>query len=110
MDDLRVQEADEGEVAVFLAVIQTVAYDKFVGNGEADVVGGDVFEAAGRLVEEDADFEAAGLEGEQFGLDAGKGPTGVKNIVNEQHVPPAHVEPQFRGEDQPARLGAAAVA
>ena len=57
-------DADIGKIAVFLRIVHAIADDEFVGDGEADVIGGDVFEAAGWLVKKNADFEVAGLEGE----------------------------------------------
>jgi hypothetical protein len=40
------EDADVGEVAVALGVVHAVADDEEVGDGEADVVGGDFLDAA----------------------------------------------------------------
>ena len=54
-------EADVGQVAIALGVIHSIADDEQVGNGEADVIGVDFFNAARGLVEERGDAQGLGL-------------------------------------------------
>ena len=61
--DLRLQNADIGQVAVFFGVVQAVAHDEGVGHGEADIVGVDGLDAALRLVQQGAQLDGGGSSG-----------------------------------------------
>src|SRR5688500_12053509 len=54
--DRRLQHADVRQVAVALVVVESVADDESVRDGEADVVDRDVGKAASRLVQQAADL------------------------------------------------------
>src|SRR5688500_5796270 len=59
--DRRLQHADIRQVAVALVVVESVADDESVRDGEADVVDRDVSKAACRLVEQAADLDRGRL-------------------------------------------------
>ena len=65
--NVRVQHADEREIAVTLGKIKPVSDDKMIGNLKAHVIGLDVFHAAGGLVEQHAGLDAARLERLELG-------------------------------------------
>ncbi len=109
-DELGAEDADEGEVAVALSVVEAVADDELVGDDKANVVGGDRLDAAFGFVEEDADFDFAGLEFAEAGQDAGEGLAGVKDVVDEKNVAARDVQAEFLGENEFAGFGAGAVA
>ena len=107
--DVRMQHADEGQVAVSFREVQAVADHKVVRHGEPDVIGRDFFNAPRGFVEQDADFDAARFEGANFGQHAIQGLAGVQDVVQEQHIAATHVQPQFLGENQVTRFQAVAV-
>ena len=107
---MRVQHADERQVAVTLGKVQPVADDEQIRNLEADVIRIHFFHAARGLVQQHADFDPARLERADFWQHAAHGLAGVEDVVHQQHVAPADVEPQLLGEDQFAGFRAGAVA
>ena len=60
---LRAENADVGQVAVMLSVIQTVADDELVRDGEADVVGIQLHAAAVGLIQQRQELDGSGIAG-----------------------------------------------
>src|SRR5690349_23757798 len=56
--DGRFEDADVGEIAVALSVVQAVADDEAVGDAEAEVIDGNFFDAWALFVEQGAEAEA----------------------------------------------------
>jgi hypothetical protein len=83
---VRGHEADVGEVAVAFGVIHAVADDEEVGDGEADVIGLDFFEAAGGLVEESGDSQGLGVVLEEDLAQVRQCKTGVEDVFNDEDV------------------------
>ena len=104
------QHPDERQVPIPLREIQSIADDKKVRDFKTDVICLDVLRPAARLVEHHADFYPTRFERLDFGQHAAHGFAGVQNVVHQQHVTPAHVQPQFLGENQFARFRAEAIA
>ena len=66
--------------------------------------------AARRLVQQHTGLDATRLERAKFGDHPAHGAARVQNVIHQQHVTTAHVEPQFLGENEIARFRARAVA
>jgi lysophospholipase L1-like esterase len=84
-----------GQVAVALGVVDAIADDEFVGNVEADPFGGDIGLAAAGLVEQGADFHAAGMarvENFQHMLER---VAGIDDIFHHQHIAPGDLAAQI---------------
>jgi hypothetical protein len=79
-------EADVGEVAVALGVVHAVADDEEVGDGEANVVGLDFFDAAGGLVEQRGDAQGLGVVLKEELAQVSEGEAGVENVFDDQDV------------------------
>ena len=84
--DLGAQDAHEPEVAVVLAVVEAVADDELVRDREADVVDRDVDEAPGRLVEQRADPERAGVLAAQVAEQVVERQARVDDVLDDQDV------------------------
>ena len=93
-----------------LGEIQSIADHKIIWNFKADIIRFDIFHAARRFVQENAGFDPARLERLQFAEHASHRFAGIQNIVHQQHVASAHVEPQFFGEKQIAGFHAETIA
>src|ERR1700677_1298035 len=106
---MRMQNADEGQIAVTLGIVQSVADDEIIGNAESHVIRRDRLHPARGLVQQDANLDPARPQLAQFGRYAKEGPASVQNIIDEQDVPPADVQAQFLGKDHVGRFGAVAV-
>ena len=59
--DLSLEDTHEGQIAVFLVVIEAVADDELVGNGDTAEIGGEVHLAAGGLIQQGAGADAVGV-------------------------------------------------
>jgi hypothetical protein len=79
-------EADVGQVAVALGVVHAVADDEEVGDGEADVVGLDVLDAARGLVEQGGDAQGFGVVLKEELAQVGEGEAGVENVFDDEDV------------------------
>ena len=71
--NVRMQNADERQVAITLGEIKSVTDDKKIRHAEADVIGLDFFDATRRFVEKHADFYPARLERAEFWQNAAHG-------------------------------------
>lgn len=80
------QDADAREVAVALGEIQTVAYDKLVGNLEAYQVGFKLNFATTSFIEEHASPYTGGVHFLDHGNKHGQRFSRIENIVDEQDV------------------------
>src|ERR1017187_10763151 len=76
--NVRVQHADEREIAVTLREVKTVADDKKVGDLEADKIRLHVVRPARGFVEQHNGFDATRLERLKLGNDAAQGFAGVE--------------------------------
>lgn len=102
------QDADEGEVAIVLEVIEAVAHDEFRSDGEAEMVGFEGNGAGDFLAEEDAGCDArdAGFRKNAI-TDRGEGEAAVKNIIEENHPAVAEIRQMGLAEgDLSGRAGA----
>jgi hypothetical protein len=81
------EHADERQVAIPFVVIQTVAYDKLVGNVEADVFRVDLAFAVDILAKKNADLEAqrTAFCGKAFANRVQRHAT-VEDVVENQYV------------------------
>ncbi len=86
------EDADAGEVAVAFGEIEAVADDEFVGDFEADEVGGEVDFAAAFFIEEDAGADAGGFQFLDDVHDDGEGFAGVEDVVDEEDVAVGEIE------------------
>ena len=102
--DLGFEDAEEGEVAVELAVIETIADDVGVGDLEAGVENGDVDQTALALVKEGADFEAGGLPLAEAVEDEVEGETGGDDVLDQEDVASGDIEVEIFGEADAVRL------
>ena len=94
---------------MLLGVVETVADDEFVGNLKADVVCWDVVLAPGFFGEQNTGANFPGLHGLQFADHRAEGFAGVEDVIDEQYIAVADVEPEFLGEHQLGGLGAVAI-
>src|SRR5688500_12573957 len=84
--DRRLQHADIRQVAVALVVVESVADDESVRDGETDVVDPDVGQAARRLVEQAADLDRGRLPVGEVAQQVVEGETGVDDVLDHDHV------------------------
>jgi len=81
---LEVEDADVGEVAVALVVVEAVADYEFVGDDEAKVLGANVGDAAFDFVEENGDAEVLGFTLFEEAKEIFEGEAGVENIFDDE--------------------------
>src|SRR5439155_10260692 len=108
--NVRVQHAHERQIAIAFGEVQPVTDDEEIGDFKPDVVRLHVFKAAPGFVEQNAGADAARFENAQLAEHPVKGPARIENVVHQQHVAAADVEPQFLGDHQFAGFGAGAIA
>src|SRR5258708_3574494 len=75
------QDADERQVAVPLAFVETVPDDEEVGDGEAEVLDGDRRPGARRLVEQRADLDRGRVPRRQVVEEVAHGQPGVDDVL-----------------------------
>ena len=90
-------------------MVEAESDDEFVGDLEADVVRGDVVLAPGFFGEQNTGANFPGLHGLKFADHRAEGFAGVEDVIDEQYIAVADVEPEFFGEHQLGGLGAVAV-
>src|ERR1035441_9855739 len=79
-------QADIRQVAVALGIVQAVADNEEVGDGEANVVGLDLLQTAGGLVEQRGDTQGFGVLLQKELAQVREGETGVENVLDHEHV------------------------
>ena len=89
--DVRLQRANEGQVAVLFRVIQAVADDEFVGNVEAHVRHVDVDLRGGGFAQRGRDVNGGGTAPLQVGLQPGQRQTGIDDVFNDQNMAARHI-------------------
>src|SRR3954452_10280806 len=94
-DQVGVQKADIGEVAVPLGEIEPVADDELVRDLEADVSHRDVDLAAAGLRQQGADLERRGLAGLQVAHQVRERQAGVDDVLDDEHVAAGDVDVQI---------------
>ena len=83
---VRGHEADVRQVAVALGVVHAIADDKEVGDGESDIIGVDLFEAAGGLVKQGSDAERFWMLLEKQLAQVAEGEAGIENVFDDENV------------------------
>src|SRR6202022_2497775 len=84
---LSFDDADIGQVAVFFGIVDAVAGNEYVADGEADKIKLDFDLPPLRLIEKRAGPEVADPALPQQGGGTGDGSAGIDNVVDEQHPP-----------------------
>ena len=102
--NVRMQHPDERQIAIALREVQSVAHDEEVGDFEPHIVRFHRFHAARRFVQQHARLDPARLEGAELAQHAVERLARVENVIHQQHIAPSHVEPQFLGKDEVARI------
>src|SRR5690349_18360146 len=74
------------QIAITLGVVESVADDEDVLDGETEVVDGDGHPAARRLVQQGANPHAGGLSARQEPLDVGQRETRIHDVLDHEHV------------------------
>src|SRR5581483_3947576 len=79
-------DADIGQVAIALRIVQAVAHNELIGNFETDVIGLDGLLAPRRLVQQGGYFERAQLPRAKNVLEIGKSQAGVENVLHQNDI------------------------
>ena len=79
-------QADVGQIAIALRIIHSIADDEQVWNGETDIIGVDLLDAARRLVEQRGDAQGFGLLLQKDLAQVGEGQAGVEDVFDDQDV------------------------
>jgi len=108
--DVRVQHANERQIAVAFGKIQSITHNEEVRNFEADIVGFYFLHAAGGLIQQDADFDSARFEGAEFGQHAMQGFARIQNVIHQEDIASANPQAQFLGKDESAGFSPSAIA
>src|SRR5436190_2573361 len=110
-DQLLVQHADVGQIAVALAEIEPVADHEPVRDLEADVAHRHVDLAPGRLRHQGAHLEARRLPRLQVAHQVREREAGVDDVLDDEHVAAFDVDVEvLEDPDDPGRIGRGAVA
>jgi uncharacterized damage-inducible protein DinB len=105
------QHANVGEIAVALIVVQAIANHKFVGNGEAGIIGVHLGDAALGFIEKDSNPEMLRLALFEELYEKFQGEAGIQNILDNQNRAALDGDFQVLGEFHFARrIGAMAIA
>jgi len=88
---VEIDGSDVGQVAALFVVIQAVAHHEIIGDGEAQVIDGDVHLVPLGLVQQGAHLQAARLAVQQQLTHGADGVTRVDDVVDQDHVPAADV-------------------
>src|SRR5262245_35890916 len=107
---LRFEHADEWQVPIALGVIEPVSNDKQIRNLKTHVIRPHFLDAPRRFVEQDAGADALWLEMVKLFQYPLHGPAGVEDVIDKEHIPSAHIQAQFLGEDKFAGLRPAPIA
>ena len=73
-------------MAITTVIVEAIADHEAVGNGEAHVVGADIHLPAGGLIQQHTAAQTARGAGSDGGVDARERPSGVEDIVDDEHV------------------------
>ena len=104
--DLRLEDANDAQVPVELAVVEAVADDELVRDREADVVDRDLDEPPGRLVEQRADAQRARVLAAQVADQVVEGEAGVDDVLDDEDVASVDARREvLEDPDQARRLG-----
>src|ERR1700733_1769835 len=87
----RVKDADVFEIPVSFGVVESVPYDEFVGNREADVIAFDRLQPARRFIEQSGQAERFRTALAKHPQKVGGGEAGVENVLDQNHVEPRDV-------------------
>src|SRR5581483_9571147 len=79
-------DADIGQVAIALRIVQAVTHNELIGNFETDVIGLDGLLAPRRLVQQGGYFERAQLPRAKNVLEIGKSQAGVENVLHQNDI------------------------
>src|SRR5579871_798680 len=79
-------KADIGEVAIALGVIHSVTDDEEIGDGEADIIGLNLFDSTRRLVKQGSDAPGFGPVLQKYLAQIRKSQAGVEDVFDDQHV------------------------
>ena len=77
------KDADVGQIAVFLGVIEAVAHHKGIGNGVTDIIGVDLLLPAGGLIQQHAYLQGGGIALLEHLGELVQGVAGIQNIPGE---------------------------
>ena len=105
---LKTEGLDVGEVAIVVVVIESVADDEMIFDGEAEVIRRDFDLRACRFPEQDRCFQAGGLECGELSEELLQCLAGVEDVVNEQDIAPGEWGEIFEIRAECARGGAGA--
>ena len=95
-------DADIGQVAVHLGVVQTVAHHELIRHLEAREVRLHGLHPAGGLVQQRHDGDAGGPLGEEVVLQKGQGVAGVQDVLHDDEIPAGDVLLDIVGDLHPA--------
>src|SRR5690349_11577502 len=84
------QCADISKVAVTLGIVESVSHNKFVGDGEADIIPFDFLDATRRFVEQRSDFKGFRLMVEQQPAKISERKAGIENVLDQDNVASLH--------------------
>ena len=108
--DPGLEDADVGQVAVFLGVVQAIAHHKGVGDGEAGVVDLHRLHPAVRLVQQGAQADGGGVAVLQDLQQIAQGVAAVQDVLHHDDVAVRDVLRQVLGDlHLAAGLGALAI-
>ena len=108
--NVRMQHPHERQIAKTLREVQSVADHEEVGDFKPHIVRFHRLDAPRRLVQQHARLDPARFESLELAQHTVERFSRVENVIHQQHIAPAHVEPQFFGKDEVPGFGARAVA
>ena len=84
--NLGLEDTDEGQSAVTLGIVQTVADNELVGNLTADIVGHEGDLAAAGLIQQSTGADGANTLEFEIAAQVGQGLTGVDDILDDENI------------------------
>src|SRR3954464_3635078 len=94
------EDADERKIPIPLGEIQSVTDHEQIRNGEPDVISADFLQTPRRFLEKHTGFYPTRLQLPDLSQHSLQCLARVQDIIYEQHVAAAHVDPQFLSEHQ----------
>ena len=91
---LRLKDADAGELAVAFGEVEPVANDELIGDMEADEIGAYAGFPAALLLQQDAKADGGRIQLLDLVDDPLASVAGIEDIVDDENVGPFQVEPQ----------------
>ncbi len=102
------EDADVGQIAVEAVRVHAIANHEAVGDGEANVVDGDVEQAHRLTVEQHAETQTAGAAGAQHAQHVANAQAGVHDVLDQQHIAASNRHIQILDDAHTAPLWAVA--